>query len=93
MKKRIVFACSSGIATSTLVAQKTKEHCKKNGIEVESQQSTVGELPGLDGSADLFVVTSEVGGSYTTPVVNALPVITGVGEQEVLDKIVSILKE
>ncbi|UUI40666.1 PTS sugar transporter subunit IIB [Oceanobacillus oncorhynchi] len=92
MKKDIIFACSSGIATSTVVAEKVKEHCEKNGIDVNARQGTVGELSGLDGSVDLFVVTSDVGGGYNTPVVNALPILTGLGEEEVLDQIVSILK-
>ncbi|GEN86308.1 MULTISPECIES: PTS sugar transporter subunit IIB [Oceanobacillus] len=92
MKKNIVFACSSGIATSTVVAEKVREHCEQHGINVDSRQATVGELSGLDDSVDLFVVTSDVGGGYNTPVVNALPILTGIGEQEVLDQIVSLLK-
>lgn len=92
MRKKVIFACSSGIATSTVVAGKTKEYCEKHGIEVISQQSTVGEISGLDESADLFVVTSDIGRELKTPVVNGLPLITGVGEQEILDKIVSILR-
>lgn len=92
MKKRIIFACSSGIATSTLVAEKTREYCKNNGIDIETQQSTVGEIPQLDDSADLFVVTSEIGTDLNTPVVNALPIVTGVGEKEVLEEIASILR-
>lgn len=92
MRKKVIFACSSGIATSTVVAGKTKEYCAKHGIEVISQQSTVGEISGLDEAADLFVITSDIGRELKTPVVNGLPLITGVGEQEVLDKIVSILR-
>ncbi|WP_152655832.1 PTS sugar transporter subunit IIB [Oceanobacillus sp. CFH 90083] len=93
MKKEIIFACSSGIATSTVVAEKVSEYCQENGIEVNARQATVGELTGLEGSVDLFVVTSDVGSGYKTPVVNALPILTGIGEQEILEKIVSILKE
>src|SRR5699024_2633011 len=93
MKKEIIFACSSGIATSTVVAEKVEEFCKENGIDVNARQATVGELSGLDGSVDLFVVTSDVGSGYNTPLVNALPILTGIGEQEVLEQIVSILKE
>ncbi|MFJ7512643.1 PTS sugar transporter subunit IIB [Peribacillus simplex] len=92
MKKNIVFACSSGIATSTVVAEKVVEHCKDQGIDVVYQQAIIGELPSLDNSADLIVVTSQVETKLNTPLVNALPIITGVGEEELLDKIIKLLK-
>lgn len=92
MKKSIVFACSSGIATSTVVAEKVVDHCKNNGIDVTYQQAIIGELPSLDNSVDLFVVTSQVEAKLTTPLVNALPIITGIGEDELLDKIIELLR-
>jgi PTS system galactitol-specific IIB component len=92
MKKRIVFACSSGIATSTVVAEKVVDYCKNHGIDVEYQQAIIGELPALDNSADLIVVTSQVETKLNTPIINALPIITGIGEQELLDNIIKLLK-
>ncbi|WP_276736609.1 PTS sugar transporter subunit IIB [Bacillus sp. (in: firmicutes)] len=93
MKKQIIFACSSGIATSTVVAEKVVDFCKNHGIDVTYQQAIIGELPSLDNSADLIVATSQVETKLNTPFVNALPIITGVGEQEVLDQIIKLLKE
>ncbi|MFL0497805.1 MULTISPECIES: PTS sugar transporter subunit IIB [Priestia] len=92
MKKHIVFACSSGIATSTVVAEKVVEHCKDHGIDVVYQQAIIGELPSLDNTVDLFVATSQVETKLNTPLVNALPIITGFGEEEVLDNIITLLK-
>ncbi|MFD2830057.1 PTS sugar transporter subunit IIB [Corticicoccus populi] len=93
MTKQIIFACSSGIATSTVVAEKVEEYCREKGVDVNARQGTVGELSGLDGVVDLFVVTSDVGSGYNTPVVNALPILTGIGEEEVLEQIVAILRD
>lgn len=32
MKKRIIFACTSGIATSTIATEKVKNYCAEHGI-------------------------------------------------------------
>ncbi|MCE5003664.1 PTS sugar transporter subunit IIB [Staphylococcus pseudoxylosus] len=92
MSKKIIFACSSGIATSTVVAEKVTNHCKENGINVDARQAILSELPSLDDSADLIVVTSQSEAQLNTKVVNAMPVVTGIGEEQVLNEIVEHLK-
>ena len=92
MKKRIIFACTSGIATSTVATEKVLQYCKKIGIDVEPMQSNVGTIPSQDGIADLIVVTSGVKYNLKTPIVNGLPLITGIGEEALLKKIADILR-
>ena len=92
MKKRIIFACTSGIATSTVATEKVLQYCKKIGIDVEPMQSNVGTIPSQDGMADLIVVTSGVKYNLKTPIVNGLPLITGIGEEALLKKIADILR-
>lgn len=92
MTKKIIFACSSGIATSTVVAEKVKNHCNENGISVDARQAILGELPSLDDSADLIVVTSQSEAQLNTKVINAMPIVTGIGEEEVLSEIIEHLK-
>ncbi|OCG02164.1 PTS sugar transporter subunit IIB [Gilliamella sp. wkB112] len=93
MKKRIIFACTSGIATSTIATEKVKNYCAAHGIEVDNIQSDVATVQSQDGMADLVIVTSKV--SYKlekTPIINGVPLITTIGEEEVLAQIVNILK-
>ena len=92
MKKRIIFACTSGIATSTVATEKVLQYCKKIGIDVEPMQSNVGTIPSQDGMADLIVVTSGVKYNLKTPIVNGLPLITGIGEEALIQKIADILR-
>jgi PTS system galactitol-specific IIB component len=93
LRKKIIFVCATGVATSTVAAEKVAEYCKENGIDVESQQCNVASLPSLDESADLIISTTNVPYKLKTKVVNALPIITGFGEEELLDNVVKILKE
>jgi len=92
-KKKIVIACGTGIATSTVVADKVENICKKEGIDALITQCKVSELEAYVHGADLIVTTTVIGKKYDIPVINALPFITGIGEEEVLKKIAEELKK
>ena len=93
MNKKIIFACTSGIATSAVATEKVVNFCKENGINVDAMQSNIGTIGSQDGMADLIIVTSAVKMNLQTPIVNGLPLLTGFGEEELLEKIVAILKK
>lgn len=91
--KKIVVACGTGIATSTVVADKISEACKKEGINVDITQCKVTELRSYADEADLIVSTTIVKDKYDVPVVNGLSLITGVEEEKTLKKIIDELKK
>ncbi len=85
--KRILIVCGTGIATSTVVAQKVKEYCQNQGIEVAVDQGKVMDiLRGAD-DYDLVVATTQVPSGVSTPSVNALPFLTGMGVDQTLAEI------
>jgi galactitol PTS system EIIB component len=86
-RKRILIVCGTGIATSTVVAQKVKEYCEGQGLEVAIDQAKVMEtLRGVDGY-DLVVSTTQLPSGVSTPSVNGLPFLTGVGVEQTLEEI------
>lgn len=93
MAKHVLFVCATGIATSTEVAEKVIAYCKEQGIVFTHQQINVASLPGNEGNADLIVSTTNIPYETTTPVVKGLPLITGIGEEKVYEKILEILKD
>ncbi|UNA33702.1 hypothetical protein LOF13_23280 [Klebsiella pneumoniae subsp. pneumoniae] len=62
------------------------QYCKGQGINVEPIQSNIGTIGKQDGMADLIIVTSAVKTELKTPVLNGLPLLTGFGEEELLEK-------
>ncbi|HHV18010.1 MAG TPA: PTS sugar transporter subunit IIB [Thermoanaerobacterales bacterium] len=92
-KKKIVIACGTGIATSTVVADKIADICKQEGIKAEISQCKVTELKSYVHGADLIVSTTIIGNKYDVPIINGLSFITGIGEDETLKKIVDELKK
>lgn len=91
MRKKVIFACATGVATSTVVAQKVTQHLSGQGLDIDYEQSNIASLPTLDGSADLIVATTVVHYPLKTPVINGMGIITGIGEEEVLEEIIKHL--
>lgn len=92
--KNILFVCATGIATSTVAAEKTLNYLKKRGMDnVTYTQANVGSLPeAADPSQyDLVVATTQVPDGMKVPSVRALSLITGIGADKTLEKIYDIL--
>ena len=90
-KKKVLVACGTGIATSTVVTIKIQEALKANNIDADVIQCKVAEIPMKADGADL-VVTTTVYENNKIPVIRALSFLTGIGMEKDLEKIVGILK-
>ncbi|WP_127836791.1 PTS sugar transporter subunit IIB [Clostridium prolinivorans] len=91
--KRVLVACGNGIATSTVVAMKIKEACEDNGINISINQCKLLEVPSKISDYDLLVTTGKFTGSeVNVPVIGAISLLTGIGEEETLEKIIEALK-
>ncbi|TYP56767.1 PTS sugar transporter subunit IIB [Thermosediminibacter litoriperuensis] len=91
--KRIIVACGTGIATSTVVADKISEACKKEGINASIIQCKITELRSYADGADLIVTTTILKDKYNIPVINGLSFITGIGEEKAIQEIINELKK
>jgi PTS system galactitol-specific IIB component len=91
--KRILVACGTAIATSTLVAVLIKEEMAKRGINVETRQCKATEITSQAQDVDLIVSTTPVPSGLNKPVIQTLAFLTGIGKEDVLNQIEKILKE
>ncbi|MBE6469057.1 MAG: PTS sugar transporter subunit IIB [Coriobacteriaceae bacterium] len=91
-KKKVLFVCATGIATSTVVEEKVIEYCKEQGIEFDFDQRNTASIQQIGNDFDLIVATTQVPYEVDVPVINALPILTGFGDKEVLEQIASVLR-
>ena len=92
MAKRVLVVCGTGVATSTVVAIKIREHCAAAGINIDVVQGKVMDIVrGVEGY-DLIVSTTPVPSSVTIPSINGLPYLTGMGLDDTLNEIVLALQ-
>ena len=89
--KKILVACGTAIATSTVVAKKLEEKLRALGLEVKIDQCKTSEVAGRAAGYDLIVSTTEVGEAAGKPVVRTLSFLTGVGIDGDVQKIAKLL--
>lgn len=90
--KRILVACGNGVATSTMVASKIRDFAAKNGVQITTEQTKLLEVPSKGDNYDLVVATGVFDGKINTPVISGFPLLTGIGEDEVLNEILEAIK-
>ena len=90
-KKKILVACGTGIATSTVVVNKVKETLAAKGIDVIVDQCKASEVPGKAASYDLIIATTPVSGYGDKPMIRTLSFLTGIGIDKDVDLIIEKL--
>ncbi len=89
--KRILVACGTAIATSTVVAQKLAEKLRERGLDVRIDQCKASEVGSKAMGYDLIVSTTEVDDARGKPLVRTLSFLTGIGIDADVEKIAKLL--
>lgn len=91
-KYRIASVCGAGLATSTWIAMRLKDALNERGLEVDITEMKIMDLVLSANNYDLIVSASNLGQVYDAPVVVSTSILTGIGFDDTVDKIVQILK-
>ncbi|MBI2394522.1 MAG: PTS sugar transporter subunit IIB [Deltaproteobacteria bacterium] len=91
MMKKILVACGTAIATSTVVAKKLQEALEKRGLAVKIDQCKASEVAAKVKGYDLVVSTTEVGDTGGKPLVRTVSFLTGIGVDADVQKIAKLL--
>jgi galactitol PTS system EIIB component len=89
--KKILVACGTAIATSTVVAKKLEEKLRALGIDVKIDQCKASEVGSRASGYDLIVSTTEVDYTRGKPIVRTLSFLTGIGIDADVTKIAKLL--
>ncbi|WP_292899252.1 MULTISPECIES: PTS sugar transporter subunit IIB [unclassified Nitratireductor] len=92
-KKTVLFACGTGIATSTVVANAVTEAMKERGITIDPRQCKATEVRSELNGVDLIVSTTQLPSDLGVPSIVTLAFLTGMGKAEALDKIEAELRK
>jgi len=90
---RIMVACGSGIATSMHVVVTLKEKLAAAKLNVTIDSCSVNELLDRSTGYDIIVSTAQVSFDVKQVVFNAIPILTGIGEDELLADIIAKVLE
>ena len=90
--KKVIVACGTGMATSSMIAEKVRAVLEDNHVDYTLSQAQLSELD-MYKEADLFVTAMRVEEDYGVPMVVGTPFLVGIGEAEAAAKIIEILKK
>ena len=93
MTKRVLIVCGTGVATSTVVADKVRRHLESVGIPATVEQTKVTELHRGAAGYDVVVSTTQISNDLGVPVVKGLPFLTGVGVDAALAEVERHLRD
>ena len=86
-------ACGSGIATSTHAASMVQEYMEERHIPVSIMTCSVQDLANRLSGCDVILSTAQVSFESGLPVFNGVPLLTGVGDDELLEELAAKILE
>jgi galactitol PTS system EIIB component len=92
-KVKILVVCGSGVATSMHAAYKLREFFEKQKLPVAIDGAGNNELAGRLGAYDIILSNSQVTVKTDKPVFSAIPLLTGVGERELMSQVLQTAKD
>lgn len=91
--KRVIIACGSGIATSTIMDARVREFLDTTGIKYQTVQCNILELGNYAEGADVIVSSTKIATDYGVPQLTGTAYITGIGDEELDAKLLEILSK
>ena len=85
---KILIACGSGIATSTVVQEKVKVILKDANIRANIIKGTVSEIPSKSQNVDLVLVTTNYRKAIDVPLIPVFGLISGINEDKIAQDII-----
>ncbi|MBO4919947.1 MAG: PTS sugar transporter subunit IIB [Erysipelotrichaceae bacterium] len=91
--KRVVIACGSGIATSTIMDDGVRTFLDTTGIKYTTIQCNILELGNYVEGADVIISSTKLSTDYGVPTIIGTAYITGIGEEELNEKLLEVLSK
>ncbi|GLI20205.1 PTS galactitol transporter subunit IIB [Tepidanaerobacter syntrophicus] len=92
-KVKILIACGSGIATSTVAQKKIEEILKEEKIPAEIIKGTVSQVQYLQDNVDIIMLTTKYNKPLTKPIISVFGLISGINEEQIKKEIIDACKQ
>ena len=92
-KIKIIVACGSGVATSTLASKIVEEVCKENGIDASIETCSMSSVAGAAENADVVLTTNRYEKELKCPVMSVTSFITGIKVNKTKEQLGDLLRQ
>lgn len=92
---KILTICGSGVVTSSMIANKLIEMFEDQGYDCTAVEANPSEMENycMRDKYDLIAYASPIFDNYGIPALNAIGLITGMGDDEFMENALEILKK
>ncbi len=90
---KVLVACGSGIATSSVAVYRIESLCKEIGVDAKIIKTTIKEIPEKSAGMDLVLTTNRYQGLADCPVECVVNLLTGINAEATEKKVAAILLE
>lgn len=88
-KLKILVACGSGVATSTVAQEAVKEIIAEAGIDAQIYKSTMTEIPSKQADMDIIMVTTNYRQPLDKPLIKVFGLISGINADAIKEEIIA----
>lgn len=94
MDKKILVVCGNGIASSSIMVSILQDHLKEQRMQAEVDKASLMDCNAERfNSYDLIVSSTKIDNpDVTTPVIVGAGLLTGIGEDEILEQVEAVVK-
>ena len=92
-KLKVLVACGSGVATSTIAQESVKSIAKDAGVDIEVIKATIAEVPDKQANVDVVFTTANYRKPLDKPHLSVFGLVSGVNEAATKKKVAELLKK
>lgn len=90
---KVLVACGSGVATSTIAQEAVKEIAKAAGVPIQVMKGTIAEVPAKQETVDLVLTTANYRKPLNKPHMSVFGLVSGIGTDKVKAELAELLKK
>lgn len=89
---KVLIACGSGVATSTIAQEEIKEIAKHAGVKIRIVKGTISEVPIKQKDVDVVFTTANYRNPLEKPHLSVFGLVSGINKEEAKKKVEELLK-
>ena len=90
---KVLVACGSGVATSTIAQEAVKEIAKAAGVPIQVMKGTIAEVPAKQETVDLILTTANYRKPLNKPHMSVFGLVSGIATDKVKAELAELLKK
>lgn len=90
---KVLVACGSGVATSTIAQEAVKNIAAEAGVPVKIFKGTIAEVPAKQADVDIVLTTANYRKPLQKPHMSVFGLVSGVGADKTKKELAELLKK